>query len=336
MRYPICGWRSSTAAPRRSAARACAGSPPGGRACRGRGGCPRGGRARPPPSVMPSRSASRAARSATRSVPVDVAVARASTARAGWRLRVRKGATGAPLPLPQLSSSSTGGAVRGAPGSFLLLRAVERGVGELDQLDPVVRVRGYAAMPTLMLDGAEVAEAERGDAPDRTRRPRPPAPRRGRDQDRELVAAEPERLAVLAEAGRELGEHLVADRMAEGVVDALEVVDVEAGRGRGGGPSPAARGLALEALVEVLVAEPRRGGRRGHRCAQLAEVQLVERDRHQQADQRDREARASVPTGRQGPTTPSAIERERDDRRLHRPCATARSAVIAPIEDGRR
>ena len=43
----------------------------------------------------------------------------------------------------------------------------------------------------------------------------------------ELVAAEAEGLAVLAERGREPREDAVAGRMAEEVVDALEVVDVD-------------------------------------------------------------------------------------------------------------
>ena len=50
---------------------------------------------------------------------------------------------------------------------------------------------------------------------------------RAGEQQRELVAAEPEGLAVLAEACADLGEHPVSDRVPEEVVDALEVVDVD-------------------------------------------------------------------------------------------------------------
>ena len=54
--------------------------------------------------------------------------------------------------------------------------------------------------------------------------------RRG-EQEGELVAAEPEGLAALAEAGCHLREDAVADRVAVPVVDLLEVVDVEEARG---------------------------------------------------------------------------------------------------------
>ena len=46
-------------------------------------------------------------------------------------------------------------------------------------------------------------------------------------QHGELVAAEAEALAALAQARRDLPEHAVADRMAVAVVDLLEVVDVD-------------------------------------------------------------------------------------------------------------
>ena len=48
-----------------------------------------------------------------------------------------------------------------------------------------------------------------------------------RKQQRELVTAEPERLAALAQPPGDLRQDAVAGRMAEAVVDPLEVVDVD-------------------------------------------------------------------------------------------------------------
>ena len=50
-------------------------------------------------------------------------------------------------------------------------------------------------------------------------------------EERELVSAEPERLAVLAEARRRPDERLVSDGMAVEIVDLLEVVHVEQAEG---------------------------------------------------------------------------------------------------------
>ena len=47
------------------------------------------------------------------------------------------------------------------------------------------------------------------------------------EEDGELVAAEPEALAALAQPRRDLAEHAVADRVPVAVVDLLEVVDVD-------------------------------------------------------------------------------------------------------------
>ena len=44
---------------------------------------------------------------------------------------------------------------------------------------------------------------------------------------RELVAADTERFAALAQAGRHLRQDAITDRMAAPVVDLLEIVDVE-------------------------------------------------------------------------------------------------------------
>ena len=83
------------------------------------------------------------------------------------------------------------------------------------------------------------------------------------DHNRELVAAEPEDLLVRADRAQEDAgerrEHLVARRVAEGVVDLLEVVDVEEHEGDVG---------RLDQGVEVLVegAPVREPGQRVAAC----------------------------------------------------------------------
>ena len=117
-------------------------------------------------------------------------------------------------------------------------------------------------------------------------------------QDRELVAAEPERLAALAQVRRQLGKHLVAGRVAEAVVDLLEVVDVHEAEAERVALRLRVGELALEPVVEVpVVAELRQrvGEREPHR-AQLTEGRaLVERDREQRADEGRREERRALP-----------------------------------------
>ena len=86
--------------------------------------------------------------------------------------------------------------------------------------------------------------------------------------------------------------------MPEAVVDPLEVVDVhEAQRQR---EPPLARGLKLplQALVEMsMVAEARKGVRQGqaHGPERADDRALVELDREQRADKRNREERRALP-----------------------------------------
>ncbi len=83
-----------------------------------------------------------------------------------------------------------------------------------------------------------------------------------RQQDRELVAPQPKCFAALAQPCGDLREDAVAGRMAELVVDALEVVDVE--KTQRDDPITLLRDckLALEPFVEVtMVPEPRSAGR---------------------------------------------------------------------------
>ena len=167
-------------------------------------------------------------------------------------------------------------------------------------------------MPALTVTGPGGLQLDRGDPlDDRLRRDPRAFLVASRQQDRELVAAEPERLAALAEVRRELGEHLVAARMPEAVVDPLEVVDVHQAEAERIALRPRVGELALEPVVEVaVVAEPgqRVGQREPHR-AQLAEGRaLVERDREQRPDERGGEERRALPEDRRAsaPPTPSA------------------------------
>src|ERR671920_720134 len=96
-----------------------------------------------------------------------------------------------------------------------------------DQLVASDALHGVRRQAGADRDGPDVLELERGDAlDDRGRSGVRLLPVQPRHQDRELVAAEPERLAALAQAPADLAEHTVSDGMAEAVVDPLEVVDV--------------------------------------------------------------------------------------------------------------
>src|SRR6185295_2120134 len=140
-------------------------------------------------------------------------------------------------------------------------------------------------------DRADVLEIERRNAVDDRARARESllSVHRGH-QDGELVAAEPERLATLAEALPHLAEHAVAGGMAEAIVDPLEVVDVDEAERERLVLLLGDRELALQALVEVpVVAEVREriGEREPHRAERAIRRALVERDREQRADQHE-------------------------------------------------
>ena len=111
-----------------------------------------------------------------------------------------------------------------------------------------------------------------------------------RQEHGELVAAQPEALAALAEARRDLPEHAVTERMAVAVVDALEVVDVDEAEAERIAGALRRRERTLQALVEVtVVSEPgeRVGERKLHGLERGERRSLVERDREQRADERD-------------------------------------------------
>ena len=120
-------------------------------------------------------------------------------------------------------------------------------------------------------------------------------------KQRELVAAEPEGLAVLAQLRSELGQQPVAFRVAEQVVDALEVVDVEQAEREGCSARLGLEQLALEPVVEMaVVAEPgeRVGQCEAHRAQRVVGRALVERDRQQRARRAPQRAAASAARAR--------------------------------------
>ena len=113
-------------------------------------------------------------------------------------------------------------------------------------------------------------------------------------EQRELVAAEPEGLAVLAQLRGELGEQPVALGMAVEVVDALEVVDVDQAEREGRASRLGLHELALEPVVEMpVVAEPgeRVGECEAHRAERVVGRALIERNREQRPDEHRREER---------------------------------------------
>ena len=114
----------------------------------------------------------------------------------------------------------------------------------------------------------------------------------------ELVSAEPERLAALPQAGGDLAQHEIADRMAEVVVDALQVVEVDEAERERGALLLRSDELPLEPFVEAaMVAESgeRVGQGEAHGAHRLVRRALVERDRQQRADEGDRERRLALP-----------------------------------------
>ena len=118
------------------------------------------------------------------------------------------------------------------------------------------------------------------------------------EEDRELVAAEPERLATLTQAGRDLREDSVARRVTEAVVDLLEVVDVDEAERDRVAALLGVEQLALQPLVEMaVVAEPRQrvGQGEAHRAERAEGRALVQGDREQRSDERDRERRGPHP-----------------------------------------
>ncbi len=100
----------------------------------------------------------------------------------------------------------------------------------------------------------------------------------------ELLAADAADVVALADDGTqvicELGEDVVADRVAVDVVDALEVVEVEHHQGDGGVPRRGAHELAPQPFVErPVVPQPREGVRLRLQGEGRVHVGVVERER---------------------------------------------------------
>ncbi len=118
------------------------------------------------------------------------------------------------------------------------------------------------------------------------------------EEQRELVAAEPEGLAALAESRADLREDAVARRMPVAVVDLLEVVDVDEAERQRPRLLLRTQQLALEALVELtVIAEPgqRIREREAHRPQRAVRGALVQRDCEQRPDERHRQDRRTLP-----------------------------------------
>ena len=152
-------------------------------------------------------------------------------------------------------------------------------------------------------------------------------------QQRELVAPEPERLAAMAQAACDLDEDAVAGGMAVAVVDALEVVDVDDAERKRKALLVSSVEVALEALEEMpRVAEPgeRVGQRELHRLDRRPHVQPVEDD----GDERRQRGCGDEQAGRRAQVAergePAAHERAEDPQReLRRSDAWSTRELVA-------
>ena len=226
-------------------------------------------------------------------------VDRFGQARRGAVARCAIGAVGEAAELGELDDVRTV-EVHAVPS--VLLGPVQRAVGQADQLVAIERLLGEARDAGADGDRADEVELELADALDDRARDRE---RLARvvvgEQQRELVAAEPEGLAVLAQLRRQLGEQAVALGMPEQVVDPLEVVDVEQAEREGRSAGFRLHQLALEALVEVaVVPEPgeRVGQCKTHRAQSVVGRALVQRDGEQRTRRAPPREAATAARGR--------------------------------------
>ena len=300
MRKPICGWRSSTS-------RSVSESGPGlRRISSGIASLPRSCRLPgeacqldllaidPEAGCDPGRQVGNplGVRAGVRVARVD----RLGEARGGTEARGAVGPGGEPLQLGDLDHV---GPVDAHLVLAVLLRPVERAVGAPHELVPAQLFLRHGRNACADRDRAGGLELDRCDPLDDRLgcHPRTFLVAAG-EQDRELVSAEPEGLATLAEIRCQLCEHLVAARVAEAVVDPLEVVDVHEAQAERVALRAGVCDLALQPVVEVsVVPEPgqRVGEREPHR-SQLAERgALVERNREQRPHERCREERRALP-----------------------------------------
>jgi hypothetical protein len=181
----------------------------------------------------------------------------------------------------------------------VLLRPVEGAVGEADELVAAVSLNGERGEAGTDGDAADVAELRGSHALDDRLRCR----KRKRlvvidEQKRELVTAEAKRLTALAQARCDLREHAVARRMAEAVVDLLEVVDVDEAQRQRSSLSLRVAQLALKTLVKVAVIAQtgeRIGEGETHRAQRAVRRPLVEGDCEQRSHERDGKHGRSLP-----------------------------------------
>ena len=181
----------------------------------------------------------------------------------------------------------------------VLLRPVQRTVREPDQLVPSGAVHGIRRDPGAHGHRADALDVQCRDALDDracdSRRLPLVLPWQ---VHRELVSAEPEGLAALAQARRDLAEHEIADGVPEAVVDALEVVEVDEAEGKRRALVFGDDELALQAFVEAaVVAETseRVGQSESHRLHGLVGRALVERNREERADECERQHGLALP-----------------------------------------
>ena len=137
---------------------------------------------------------------------------------------------GASLELCRAVSLGDHGAVRAVAVLAVVLRPVQRAVRRALEARDILAWSGYVARPTLTVAAApweklrrRHALVERLDVASRLRLS-------AREDDSELVTAEAERSDAVRRTSEEPGdldEHLVSERMPVGVVDPLEVVDVD-------------------------------------------------------------------------------------------------------------
>ena len=141
-------------------------------------------------------------------------------------------------------------------------------------------------------------------------------------------------VAVQPESRSDEREDAVAGRVAEAVVDALEVVDVEEAQRDEHVLVVCVRELALQPLVEMaVVAEPgqRVGEGEAHRAERPVRRALVERDRHERAGERGKEERRPLPEHDEHQRS----RRHQGERKNCPPDVRADQARVARLRPGR-
>ena len=239
----------------------------------------------------------------------------AREARRGAEARRAVRAARQPLQLRQLDHV---GAVGAHAVLAVLLGPVERAVGQPDQLVALAGVLRRGRDPGADRDRADRLEVERADPVDDRRRATARAALSSSPGSRTANSSPPSRKASPPWRSRAAScdEHAVAGRMAEAVVDPLEVVDVDEAEAERQTPSCAySRARARAARGSGGGCRGRSAGRSARAASRGAREDraLVELDREQWPDERHREDGERC----QSTTSISAAERhqrERDDR----------------------